>query len=149
MANLRLIDDLGLVRNAGETGAYLTQAMRDALGEHPNVGEIRGAGMLAAVELVEDRDARRFFDPARKVGIQIAAAMLADSGVIARAMPQGDILGFAPPLCTGTAVPCGARKPAIPSLLAGPAAGPEQPHSAARGHAALSDPPADSRCRPR
>ena len=99
VANLRLIDDLGLVRNAGETGAYLTQAMRDALGEHPNVGEIRGAGMLAAVELVEDRDARRFFDPARKVGIQIAAAMLADSGVIARAMPQGDIIGFAPPLC--------------------------------------------------
>ncbi len=99
VANLRLIDDLGLVRNAGETGAYLTQAMRDALGEHPNVGEIRGAGMLAAVELVEDRDARRFFDPARKVGIQITAAMLADSGVIARAMPQGDIIGFAPPLC--------------------------------------------------
>lgn len=99
VANLRLIDDLGLVRNAGETGAYLTRAMRDALGEHPNVGEIRGAGMLAAVELVEDRDARRFFDPARKVGIQIAAAMLADSGVIARAMPQGDIIGFAPPLC--------------------------------------------------
>ncbi|WP_413873023.1 aspartate aminotransferase family protein [Albidovulum sp.] len=99
VANLKLLDDLGLVRNAGETGAYLTQAMRDALGDHPNVGEIRGAGMLAAVELVEDRAARRFFDPARKVGIQIAGAMLADSGVIARAMPQGDIIGFAPPFC--------------------------------------------------
>jgi L-2,4-diaminobutyrate transaminase len=97
VANLKLLDDLGLVRNAGEVGAYLTRAMRDALGDHPNVGEIRGEGMLAAVELVEDRDARRFFDPARKVGIQIAGAMLADSGVIARAMPQGDIIGFAPP----------------------------------------------------
>lgn len=99
VANLKLLDDLGLVRNAGEVGAYLTQALRDALGDHPNVGEIRGAGMLAAVELVEDRVARRFFDPARKVGIQVAGAMLADSGVIARAMPQGDIIGFAPPFC--------------------------------------------------
>ena len=54
--------------------------------------------MLAAIEFVEDRDARRFFDPARKVGPAVAAALLA-RGVIARAMPQGDILGFAPPLC--------------------------------------------------
>ncbi|MDG1282222.1 MAG: aspartate aminotransferase family protein, partial [Pseudorhodobacter sp.] len=49
-----------------------------------------------AVELVESRDGPRFFDPSRKVGPQVAAAML-KHGVIARAMPQGDILGFAPP----------------------------------------------------
>jgi len=39
-----------------------------------------------------------YFDAADKVGPQIAAALLAQ-GVIARAMPQGDILGFAPPFC--------------------------------------------------
>ena len=99
VANLRLTDSLGLVANAGEVGAYLNAAMRDALEDHPNVGEVRGEGMLCAVEFVEDRAARRFFDPARKVGPAIAARMLADSRVIARAMPQGDILGFAPPLC--------------------------------------------------
>ena len=58
--------------------------------------------MLAAVELVEDKASRRFFDPARKVGPQVAAAML-ERGVIARAMPQGDIIGFAPPLCLSRA----------------------------------------------
>jgi L-2,4-diaminobutyrate transaminase len=99
VANLRLIDELGLVANAGDVGAYLTRTMRAALGDHPNVGEVRGEGMLCAVELVEDRDARRFFDPARKIGPQVAAAMLSPEKVIARAMPQGDILGFAPPLC--------------------------------------------------
>ena len=98
VANLELIDKLDLVTNAGETGAYLTAALRDALGDHAHVGEIRGEGMLAALEFVEDRGARRFFDPARKVGPQVATALLAE-GVIARAMPQGDILGFAPPLC--------------------------------------------------
>jgi len=98
VANLKLIDALGLVANAGETGAYLQAALRDAVGGHAHVGEVRGEGMLAAVEFVEDRETRRFFDPAKKVGPQVAAALLGE-GVIARAMPQGDILGFAPPLC--------------------------------------------------
>lgn len=98
IANLELIDELDLVRNAGETGAYFRAALADALGGHSHVGDVRGDGMLAAVEFVEDRDDRRFFDAARKVGPQVAATLL-ERGVIGRAMPQGDILGFAPPLC--------------------------------------------------
>ena len=98
IANLKLIDELDLVRNARETGAYLLRGLQDALSDHPLVGEVRGEGLLAAVELVEDKAERRLFDPARQVGIKAAAAMLS-RGVVARAMPQGDILGFAPPLC--------------------------------------------------
>ena len=98
VANLRLIDSLGLVENAGTVGAYLNRAMTEALGDHANVGDIRGEGMLCAVEFVEDRDARRFFGAERKVGPSVAAALL-KRGIIGRAMPQGDILGFAPPLC--------------------------------------------------
>jgi L-2,4-diaminobutyrate transaminase len=98
VANLKLIDDLGLVANAGAVGAYFRAGLADALAGHAHVGEVRGDGLMAAVEFVEDRDDRRFFDPARKVGPQVAAALLA-RGVIGRAMPQGDILGFAPPLC--------------------------------------------------
>ncbi|MGF6178870.1 adenosylmethionine-8-amino-7-oxononanoate aminotransferase, partial [Ensifer sp. 4252] len=41
---------------------------------------------------------RRFFEPSQKIGPQVSAA-LAEHGVIGRAMPQSDILGFAPPLC--------------------------------------------------
>ncbi len=98
VANLRLVDELGLVANAGAVGGHLVRAMTDALGDHPHVGEVRGEGMLCAVELVEDRDDRAFFDPSRKVGAQVVAEM-ARRGVIARAMPQGDIVGLAPPLC--------------------------------------------------
>ena len=98
VANLKLIDEMGLVRNAGETGAYFRSGLSAALAHHQNVGEVRGDGMMAAVEFVEDKDDRRFFDPARKIGPAISAALL-DEGVIGRAMPQGDILGFAPPLC--------------------------------------------------
>lgn len=98
VANLELVDELDLVRNAGEVGAYFNAALREAVGSHRHVGEVRGEGLLAAVEFVRDRDDRVFFDASQKVGPRIAAALL-EQGVIARAMPQGDILGFAPPLC--------------------------------------------------
>ncbi len=102
IANLQLIDELNLVQNAAETGAYLTETMRAALGDHAHVGEVRGEGMLCAVELVKDRDGRRFFDASEGKGAKVVSAML-ERGVIARAMPQGDILGFAPPLCLSRA----------------------------------------------
>jgi L-2,4-diaminobutyrate transaminase len=98
VANLKLLDSLNLVANAGEVGPYLTRTMAEALADHPNMGEVRGEGMLTAVELVEDRERRVFFDPAKKVVPQIVQAM-GKRGVIARAMPQGDIIGYAPPLC--------------------------------------------------
>ena len=99
VANLKLIDTLNLVQNAGDVGAYLNQTMRDALADHPHVGDVRGEGMLCAVEFVKDRDDRVFFDAADKIGPQVSAKLLEQSSVIARAMPQGDILGFAPPFC--------------------------------------------------
>jgi L-2,4-diaminobutyrate transaminase len=98
VANLKLIDSLGLVDNAATVGGYLNAAMRDAFLNHPNVGEVRGEGLLCAVEFVRDRDARTFFEPSEKIGPRVAAALV-NHGVIARAMPQGEIIGFAPPLC--------------------------------------------------
>ena len=99
VANLKLIDELNLVENAGSVGAYLNQSMKEALGGHRHVGDVRGEGMLCAVEFVQDKDSRGFFNAADKIGPQISAKLLEQDKVIARAMPQGDILGFAPPFC--------------------------------------------------
>jgi L-2,4-diaminobutyrate transaminase len=101
-AALELVDSLGLVKNATAMGTYMKAALQDALGDHPNVGDIRGEGLLVAIEFVEDRSSRTFFDPARKIGPTLAGELL-KHGVISRAMPQGDILGFAPPLCINQA----------------------------------------------
>jgi L-2,4-diaminobutyrate transaminase len=98
IANLELIDELELVKNASDTGAYFRSELARAVGSHKHVGEVRGDGLMAAVEFVEDKDDCKFFDPSLKIGPQIVAALL-ERGVIGRAMPQGDILGFAPPLC--------------------------------------------------
>ena len=98
VANLKLIDDLNLIENNTVTGDYLRAGFLDRLGDHPNVGDIRGVGMLAAIEFVAQKDGRKLFDASEGVGAKVAAC-LAGKGVIGRAMPQGDILGFAPPFC--------------------------------------------------
>ena len=99
VANLKLIDEMNLVSNAREMGAYFNEGLKSALADIAIVGDVRGEGILSAIEFVKDRDDRIFFDAADKVGPQIATALLERSKVIGRAMPQGDILGFAPPLC--------------------------------------------------
>ena len=98
VANLKLVDRLGLIENARKTGAVFQQRLHEAFDDHPLVGDVRGEGLLAALEFVQDKPSRTFFDPSLKVGPQVAAAA-AERGLIARAMPHSDILGFAPPLC--------------------------------------------------
>jgi L-2,4-diaminobutyrate transaminase len=99
VANLKLLDDLKLIENVRSVGSYLRQSLAEAVGDHPHVGEVRGAGMLAAVELIKDKKKQVYFDPADKAVARVSAAMLERHKVIARAMPQSDILGFAPPFC--------------------------------------------------
>lgn len=97
LCNLDIIEREGLTANARDTGAYFQQQMKAAFADHPLVGDSRGIGLLHALEFSSNRHKREHFDPNLKVGPQIATACL-EQGLIARAMPHGDILGFAPPL---------------------------------------------------
>jgi len=96
-ANLDIVEREDLTGNARDVGAYFLHGLRQAFDGHGIVGEVRGVGLLAALEFVADPARRTRFDPALKVGARVAAACL-ERGLIARAMPHGDILGFAPPL---------------------------------------------------
>jgi L-2,4-diaminobutyrate transaminase len=96
-ANLDIVEGEDLTGNARDTGAYFQSRMRETFAGHDIVGDVRGVGLLAALEFAGGPERKTDFDPALKVGPRIAAAML-DEGVIARALPHGDILGFAPPL---------------------------------------------------
>ncbi|WP_428776031.1 aspartate aminotransferase family protein [Vibrio sp.] len=97
--NLDIIEREGLVENAARVGDYLQQRMTETFAHHPMIGDTRGVGLLHALEFTPDKQRRAHFDPNLKVGPQVAAACL-ELGLIARAMPHGDILGFAPPLIT-------------------------------------------------
>ena len=66
------------------------------LADHPLVGEVRGIGLIGATELVEDKAAKKNFDPARKIGARLVK-IAEENGLICRAMVN-DSIGFSPPL---------------------------------------------------
>jgi len=86
----------GLFANGLQRGAQL-QAGLAALADHPLVGDVRGRGMLAAVELVTDKAAKTPLPTAAQAATRIFARAW-DRGLIIRAFAQG-VIGFAPPLC--------------------------------------------------
>jgi L-2,4-diaminobutyrate transaminase len=97
LANLDIVEREDLAGNARRVGRRILGRLHEGLDTHPLVGEVRGEGLLFAVEVVASKHARQRFDPALKVGARLAGLCL-EKGLIARAMPGGDILGFAPPL---------------------------------------------------
>jgi len=97
VANLQIIERERIVEHVAEVSPYFHSQLRAAFAGRPYVAEVRGVGLLGAVEFAQDPVTRRRFDASRKVGAQLAAACL-EEGVISRAMPHGDTLGFAPPL---------------------------------------------------
>jgi L-2,4-diaminobutyrate transaminase len=98
-ANLDVLERDGIVEHVRTLGTTLRDSLAQAVADLPIIGEVRGTGMLAAIEFVADPASKTRFDAAHKVGARASAACL-NNGLIARAMPHGDILGFAPPLIT-------------------------------------------------
>ncbi|MFB9123748.1 aminotransferase class III-fold pyridoxal phosphate-dependent enzyme [Paraburkholderia dipogonis] len=96
-AVLDIVEAEALPAKAESDGGYMQARIKERFGNLPFVGEVRGVGMMAAVEFVADPEKKLRFDPTLKVGARISQAAR-DRGLIARAMPHGDILGFAPPL---------------------------------------------------
>ncbi|MBW8270575.1 aspartate aminotransferase family protein [Caldovatus aquaticus] len=93
---LKIYDEIGLLDHVRRVGPYMQKALRERFGDHPLVGEVRGLGLIAAIELVEDKAARRNFDPTRKIGLRLAK-LGEEHGVILRAL-IGDTIAFSPPL---------------------------------------------------
>lgn len=96
-ANLDIVEREDLPANAAEVGDYMLGLLHEAFDGLPITGEVRGVGLMLAVDFVADPATRRKFDPSLKVAYRIATAAR-ERGVIARPMPQSDAVGFAPPL---------------------------------------------------
>ncbi|MGF6092041.1 aspartate aminotransferase family protein [Pseudomonas sp. 18173] len=62
IANLKALRDEGVVtRVKDDIGPYLQQCLREVFGKHPLVGDIQGTGMVAALQLAEDKTSRKRF----------------------------------------------------------------------------------------
>jgi putrescine aminotransferase len=110
LKNLEIMERERLWDNAAKMGARLWDGLRQTFAGHPHVGDIRGGkGLLAALELVEDRASKRNFAADRKVAPRVQAEMM-KRGLLTRTRPApgahpapGDAVFYAPPLVIGAA----------------------------------------------
>jgi adenosylmethionine-8-amino-7-oxononanoate aminotransferase len=94
---LRLYTEEGILDNGARMGALLQSGLRQRFGAHPLVGDIRGRGMLAALELVSDK-ARKTPFPAHAGLADALTAQGWNNRLVFRAFADG-VIGLAPPLC--------------------------------------------------
>ena len=94
LRNLEIMDEMDLYTHANRIGKVFQERLR-AFADHPLVGEVRGEGLIAAVELVQEKQPRKPFNLADGVGAYCFAACQ-DAGVILRNL--GDNVAFCPPL---------------------------------------------------
>ena len=95
VAMLDVIERDGYPAMAAHKGRRLLVHLKDALGGHPHVGDVRGLGLMCAVEFVRDRATGEEFDAADKVGPRIHQATL-ERGMFSRV--RGDVYCLAPPI---------------------------------------------------
>ncbi len=96
LETLKIYDELDIVGHVRRTGPHLQKRLQERFADHPLVGEVRGVGMVGAIELVADKAAAKNFDPALKVGARMAKEGEA-TGVILRNLAN-DTVAFSPPL---------------------------------------------------
>jgi 4-aminobutyrate aminotransferase-like enzyme len=94
-AVLDIIEDEQLLANATETGEHLRQGLRALAQRHPMIGDVRGVGMIAGVELVRDRASQ---EPAKQETKQVINAMKEKGVLIGREGYFGNVLKIRPPM---------------------------------------------------
>jgi putrescine aminotransferase len=95
LENIRIMEEEGLhTRAAGPIGAYFRERLM-TLADHPLVGEVRTCGLIACLELVQDKASRKTWPAARKVGLTCREHCF-ENGLVMRAIRDGMVLS--PPL---------------------------------------------------
>lgn len=75
------IEQRDLYSNIRKSGLLLDRLLRERFAEHPHVGDIRGRGLMRAIEIVADRPTKQNFDPARQIDARLTQHAL-DLGLI-------------------------------------------------------------------
>jgi 4-aminobutyrate---pyruvate transaminase len=94
LENLKILEERDLTGNAARVGAIMQRGLQQLVA-HPLVGEVRGVGLIAGIELVADKVSKKPFEPQLKVGPR-AFGIGHQHGLIVRAI--GDTLAVCPPL---------------------------------------------------
>lgn len=95
LETLKIYEERNILNHVRSVAPRLQNALR-SFADHPLVGDTRGIGLIGAIELAEDKTARKPFDPKRGVGAYLVRRAQ-EHGLILRVM-AGDIIAFSPPL---------------------------------------------------
>ncbi|SDE74147.1 aspartate aminotransferase family protein [Kordiimonas lacus] len=96
LANIQLIKDENLIQTVhDDTAPYFRKTLTDAVADHPLVGEVRGAGLLAGIQLVKDKATKTLFEEDLAVAVKCRDHCL-NNGLIMRAVGQSMVAS--PPL---------------------------------------------------
>jgi adenosylmethionine-8-amino-7-oxononanoate aminotransferase len=94
LKNVEIIERENLVENSAEVGAYLLEGLR-SLSDHPSVGDVRGLGLMCAIEFVRDKKTKERFEEKEGYASRVMAYAM-EQGLILRQVE--DIIEFCPPL---------------------------------------------------
>jgi len=95
LANIGVIEEQNLIENSAEMGAYLATRLNE-MTEHKSVGEIRSLGLMAAIEIVKDKETKEPIGPMPMAGSHRIEELMWEKGIYARAMFE--TIAIAPPL---------------------------------------------------
>ena len=95
LRNIAIIEEERFPEQAARKGAYLLEGLQAALADHPHVGEVRGLGLMCAVEFVKGKGTKTEFAPEEEVGVKIHA-QTQKRGLFSRL--RGDVFCLAPPI---------------------------------------------------
>jgi 4-aminobutyrate aminotransferase len=97
-AVIDFIEDQRLLANCSETGAYLRAGLEDLKGKHERIGDVRGMGLLQAIELVEDRKSKV---PAKAETSMVMEAARENGLLLGRGGTYSNVLRLSPPMNIG------------------------------------------------
>jgi len=101
LATLDIIEREDLPGQAAAKGAVFLRDLRDALDDLPHVGDVRGLGLMAGVEIVADRDTKAWYPADFGLGAKLTRALL-ERGLTTRV--RSEVICLAPPLITDPAI---------------------------------------------
>ena len=96
LKNIEILENEHMVENSAQVGAYFKEQLEGFKGDHPIVGDVRGRGLLLAMELVKDRETKERFPKEAKIADHLNESFQ-KHGLIFRT--GGDVVSIGPPLC--------------------------------------------------
>ena len=97
-AVIDFIEEQNLMANCTDTGGYLRSGLEDLRDKHPLIGDVRGMGLLQAIELVEDRKTK---EPAAKQTNMLMEAARENRILIGKGGMYGNVIRLSPPMNIG------------------------------------------------